>query len=388
MQLARAFFHSHRLTISISKSKILRPDPVQENISFPDLPGHPPLSLDTALVYKYLGVFLNSSSRAVFKDFNAAAVGKAQMYMVRALQLTRLGPCRSRLLFHLWTGIALPSILYGCEILPLTKQSLRAISACQHAVGKGLLQLPRHAANASVPIDAGFRPIQHIVAEKVLRYNQKVMLRPQSDWTHTCLSVHLSLQTRSPYYKLLMSHRGSTGSIFPSKSTLSRCLAQRSIQDTLILKRSTPATTIGLSFPSSLPASCFQFKSWVRDSWLSKVFARFRSGCTGLGNRVPLPDGTVYKQCPLCSRCGVSAPNSELHLIMSCPSLDTARHTCMIQTFITTRSGQPSVSPLGIYKMLLDDLHPWPLMDRVVSLAYMKTEWNGLMRLEPTYLGP
>ena len=388
MQIARTFFHSHRLTISISKSRILCPDPTQDYISFPDLPDHPPLSLDLALSYKYLGVFLNSSTRAAFKDFNAAVVKKAQMFMTRALHLTRLGPCRSELLFHLWTGVALPSILYGCEVLPLTKRSLQAISTCQNVVGKSLLQLPRYAANASVPIDAGFRPVQHVIAERVLRYSQKVMLRPSSDWTQKCMSEHLSLHTRSPYYKLLMSHRGSVDRTFPSKASLSKCLTQKSIQETLILRMSTPVTTIGLSIPKSQPSSCFQFKSWVRDSWFSKVFARFRSGCVGLGNRVPLPNGVTYKHCPLCIRDGIFVTNSELHLVMSCPSLVSARQNCMIQIFINTHSGRLSgLSVLSVYRMLLDDLHPWPLMDRIISLGYMKTTWNTLMGIEPTYLG-
>ena len=389
MQITRTFFYSHRLTISISKSKILSPDPAQDTISFPDLPDQPPLSLDAALSYKYLGVVLNSSSRAAFKDFNAAAVNKAQMFMTRALRLTRLGPCRSQLLFYLWTSIALPSILYGCEVIPLTKQSLKAISTCQHIVGKSLLQLPRHAANASVPIDAGFRPVQHVVAERVIKYSQKVMLRPSSDWTQKCMSTHISLQARSPYYRLLTSHRVSVPTTFPSNTALSKCLTQKSIQETLVLKRSTPSTTIGLSFPHSRPLSCFQFKPWVTDSWLSKIFSRFRSGCTGLGNRVPLPNGSLHKQCPLCLRDGTTVTNSELHMIISCPSLASARHKCMIQTFIATRSVQQFRSPaLRIYQMLLDDLHPWPLVDRIVSLGYMKMKWNGLMRIDPTYLGP
>ena len=311
------------------------------------------------------------------------------MYMTRALHLTRLGPCRSQLLFSLWTGVALPSILYGCEILPLTKKSLKAISTCQNIVGKSLLQLPRCAANASVPIDAGFRPVQHVISERVLRYSQKVLLRSSSDWTHKCMSEHISLNTRSPYYKMLMSHRGSLDSTFPSKASLSRCLTQKSLQETLLLRRSTPATTIGLSLPKSQPSSCFQFKFWVQDSWLSKVFARFRSGCVGLGNRVPLPNGVTYKHCPLCLRDGTFVTNSEFHLVMSCPSLDSARRNCMIQTFINIHSGRLSRSPvLSVYRMLLDDLYPWPLKDRMISLGYMKTAWNTLMGIEPTYLGP
>ena len=231
------------------------------------------------------------------------------MFMTRALCLTRLGPCRSQLLYYLWTAIALPSILYGSEIIPLTKQSLRAISTCQNAIGKSLLQLPRHASNASVPVDAGFRPIQHVVAERVLKYSQKVLLRPPTDWTKKCMSEHISLQTRSPYYKLLMSHRVTVNSSFPSQATLRRCLTKKSIQEVLLLKQNTNSTTMGLSVPLHPPTTCFQMKPWVTDSWLSKVFARFRSGCTGLGNQLPLPDGATYKRCPLCLRDGVSVPN-------------------------------------------------------------------------------
>ena len=76
-------------------------------------------------------------------------------------------------------------------------------------------------------------------------------------------------------------------------------------------------------------------------------------------------------------------------MVMSCPSLVSVRHECMIQTFITTHSRQNSGLPaLVIYKMLLDDMHHSPLMDRMISLGYMKVKWNGLMGIEATYLGP
>ena len=384
MQVTRTFFHAHKLTISITKSKIMSPDPRLDGISFPDLPDQPPLTLDATMSYKYLGVLLNSSTRAAFKDFNATAVKKAQMFKIRALSLSRLGPCRSQLLYYLWTAVALPSILYGSEVLPLTKKTLRAISTCQNTIGKSLLQLPRHASNASVHIDAGFRPIQHVVAERVLRYSQKVMLRPPTTWTKKCLYEHLSLQARSPYYKLLMSHRIDVNSTFPSKTTLSRCLAKKSLQEILLLKQSTISTSMGLTIPLRPSGLTFKMRFWVTDSWLSKVFARFRSGCTGLGNQLPLPDGSLYKLCPLCLRDGSCTFNNELHMLLICPSLSYARQRCVIQAFLASR---PGMCKSKVYKQLLDDSNCWPLRERIYSLGFMKTSWNTMMDLEPTYLG-
>ena len=150
IQQTPEFFQAHRLLISSTKSKIIHHDSNQDGLSFPDIPCHPPLSLDAVLSYKYLGVVLNSSSRAMFKDHNAAAVKRAKMFMSRALYLTRTGPCRSLLLHRLWTCVALPSILYGCEVAPLTKESIRVITVCQNTVGRSILGLAKYASNAAV----------------------------------------------------------------------------------------------------------------------------------------------------------------------------------------------------------------------------------------------
>ena len=148
--------------------------------SFPDSTNTDPLTLEAVCCFKYLGIHINSSSRNLFKSFNDNVKKKARNYLSSVLNLVRSGPDRSELAHTLWCRCALPSILYGTEIMPLTDSTISEIEKCNTQVGKFILQIPRSSSNASAYIDAGLRPIWSLIAEKVLLYASSVMSKPLS----------------------------------------------------------------------------------------------------------------------------------------------------------------------------------------------------------------
>ena len=58
------------------------------------------------------------------KDFNSVVRTKADRYHCCLLSLVRSGPDRSQTALLLWRLVALPSILYGTEVMPLTKATV------------------------------------------------------------------------------------------------------------------------------------------------------------------------------------------------------------------------------------------------------------------------
>ena len=145
MSITRDYFSAHRLQISATKSKVMCYNATTGRTVFT---GHQqdPLCLEEVLCYKYLGVPVSCSPYSLFRNFNDQVKKRAHSYLSSVLALVKTGPDRSELAHTLWTSCALPSILYGCEVMPLTQATIDEVERCQSQVGKFILQLPRSSA--------------------------------------------------------------------------------------------------------------------------------------------------------------------------------------------------------------------------------------------------
>ena len=108
------------------------------------------MTLEMVLKFKYLGVLINSTPYNMFTSFDGQVRNKAMRYLGSVFNLTRDGPNRSYLAFILWSKVALPSILYGVEIIPITQGTLTLIERCQMRVGKFILQVDESSANVGM----------------------------------------------------------------------------------------------------------------------------------------------------------------------------------------------------------------------------------------------
>ena len=180
----------------------------------------PSITLDQVISFKYLGIPLSSSPYSLFKGYNDQVKQRATSYLARVMSIVKTGPDRSSLAYTLWTQVALPSILYGAEVLPLTDGTISEIEKCQAAVGKIILQIPRSSANVSVHIDSGLRPIWSLVAEKVLLYSHSTMSKPLSFWPKMAMNECMTLGQKSPYFRYLLKWKAKTDSfdLPPTKS--------------------------------------------------------------------------------------------------------------------------------------------------------------------------
>ena len=313
MTITRGYFKKHRLTLSESKSKTMSHDSSTGETKF-NGPQLSTLTLEQVLSFKYLGIPLGSSPYCLFKYFNDQVKKKAHSYLSSVLSLVRTGPDRSEMAYILWTRCALPSILYGSEIIPIDQGTIAEVAKCQSAVGKFILQLPRSSSNSCSSIDAGLKPVWAVVAEKFLHYSRSTMTKPSTSWAKMAMNENLSLGVQSPYTRCLLKWREATTCFgLQSKKKISDCIHRAAVASVLDEQRLTFVTTFAMNGP--LPHSShrwFKPKSWVDDSGCSKIIAQFRACNSGLGNRGPTKNGQFFKLCPLCSKAGETAINNEV----------------------------------------------------------------------------
>ena len=313
MEITRDFFTNHKLEISEKKSKIFNHDCATGKTTFQSSHLQTPLHLENVMAFKYLGFPLNCSPHNFLKDFNEQVKRRAQNYLVSVLSLVRSGPDRSALAYTLWCRCALPSILYGTEIMPLTQATISEVEKCQHAVGRFILQLPRGSANCSSFLDAGLKPVWSHIAEKVILYSQSLMSRPSSYWAKIAMDENLTLGNKSPYTRYLLKWKTATDCFGLPPKQIRAAVKRSAILDVFRQQRQTSTSCFAMNEPASSSSnSWFRPKLWVTDSSSSKIIAQFRSCNLQLGNRGPAKNGQFYKLCPLCTRAGTSALNNEV----------------------------------------------------------------------------
>ena len=314
MHTTRTFFANHHLDISESKSKIMTHDSATGKTSFSDSSNIPPLTLDNVLSFKYLGIPLSCSPRCLFQYFNENVKKKAKTYLSCVLSFVKSGPDRSELAYTLWTRCALPSILYGTEVMPLTLATIAEVERCQTAVGKFILQIPSSSANCSVYLDAGLKPVWAVIAEKVILYANSTMKKDLSYWPKKAMNEHISSGSQSSYTRNLIKWKHSTNSFgLTSKMQTKASVTRAATIDVLSQQNATSLTTFAMNDPINSPTNeWFKPKSWVNDSCSSQILAQFRACNSNLGNRGPARNGKFYKLCPLCAETGSTALNNEV----------------------------------------------------------------------------
>ena len=315
LSITRTYFNSHKLQIASKKTKIITFDASTGKTTFNGTNSLSPISFDAVLSFKYLGIPLCSSPYNLFKSFNDLVKQKATNYVSSVLSLVRSGPDRSKLAHSLWTQVALPSILYGANIIPLTQATISEVERCQSIVGKFILQLPRNSSNSCSFLDAGLKPIWAEVAHKVLTYSYSVMIKPCSYWPKIALQEQISCGNKSAYTRYLLKWKTATNSFNLNPKQIKAAVDHFSKIEILNDQKTTSTSTFAMNSPAfSYNCDWFVPKPWVNDSYASKLISEFRACNSGLGNRAPTKNGLFFKLCPLCSKVGIKAINNEVTL--------------------------------------------------------------------------
>ena len=345
------YFAEHGLKVSTKKTKLMTFPDGEGDITFiGDYPDSP-LTLDIVSKFKYLGVKFSSQPYKLFSDFNLSVTQKCDSFLHSLLSLTRDGPDRSFMALTMWRQIALPSILYGVECIPLTQNTIKKIQNTQNQIAKYALQVPNSSANLQVIIDAGLFPIQFIICQKVLQYANKLKFRPNHNLASVCFSH--SFATNSRYAQYVNSQLSLLNTFPHIPTNIPRAIHLAIVE---LLETTLPQFSSCLVLKIPALDSLGSCKQWLNDTVQSGVYAKFRSLNCNLGNRFQTMEGFSSKICPFCYQDGKIAQNNEIHLVIECPKFDKIREETIIGPLLQRlHQNEPSATSFGLYKAIMDD---------------------------------
>ena len=103
----------------------------------------------------------------------------------------------------LWQNIAIPSILYGCEVVPFSTSAIDEIERHQSSIGKFTLGLPPSAPNISSTTILGVAPFRELLYSMQLKYLARLLNQDQLRWSKDAFMDHIEGDWQSPYVRYL-----------------------------------------------------------------------------------------------------------------------------------------------------------------------------------------
>ena len=137
-------------------------------------------TLEKVLEFKYLGIKTQLNPRRSALAMMERAKSLANSYRKTCIYD---GPDSVDLSLCLWQNVAIPSILYGCEIVPFSSSAISKIERHQSAVGKFSMGLPVSAPNISTTAILGVAPFKETLYSAQLQYLSKLFKQDDRRWS-------------------------------------------------------------------------------------------------------------------------------------------------------------------------------------------------------------
>ena len=341
-------FHCTKLNmkISVKKSQIISPDDrVMWTVLEED--GTTSISLKKVLEYKYLGVQTGSSYYQTRQNWQKRALDVANKYKWCCMRFSKLGPDKVMLGTMAWTAAAVPSILFGCETIPIADKYIEDIERTQATLGKYLLGLPPSAPNILVQTELGILYFRHKLYSQVLKYYTRVLLMNKSRWPALALDEHLRRPSASPYFKFIHKIRTEVG-LLEAPLTM-ECLHE-SLQEHFINKVN--SSIARMSLIGLRPLREFEKQLYVCENKAAETIAKFRLNRVDLGKIVARENRRVQTKCPLCPTAIPMYQNSPFHIVMECNSLKEIKKVTGLSIYVNL-SMLKNVSPIDTYRNYL-----------------------------------
>ena len=120
-----------KMKISETKSKIVS---TVDDIGWPSFEEHNgyALTLEQTKAYKYLGVSLKANIKSTRKDYNEKIQSKARSWAKSIMHLRHTDPDKVCVALALWINYAIPSLLYGTEVLQTNQTAIRVVEVQQN----------------------------------------------------------------------------------------------------------------------------------------------------------------------------------------------------------------------------------------------------------------
>ena len=352
MMMVKTHADSLRLEINTdpSKSEVLAQEGIEgDSWNLLDDSGDIVLSLKQVMQYKYLGTDIFASMSKTAREKLKLCVAKAKQHKGSCIHISRDGPDVVDMVLATWNNIAIPSILFGCEMIPFTDTAIQEIERTQSQIAKYALGLPIYAANISAQIDLGMRPFKQVLYDLQLSYYIRVLDLDDARWVKQALLDHLSMSWSSPYLQYISQVRRELGifSLPQNPSQLKGLLNSYFINET-------NDALAAMSLPWLKPISKYRKSRYVKEGERSEFVAGFKFNAVNIGQRFPRL-GRAHKQryCPLCPD---MQENSLLHMTFFCPALEDTRKVATGLSSFRNMCKAKDFSDLKVFALFLNGL--------------------------------
>ena len=317
-----------RMKISQKKTQVITPNSTPD-WSIMDPTNGNLLELQQVQEYSYLGVMQKITLKLTTEAKNASMLASAKAFQGTLFRLKSTLPDQVATYRAMWENIALPSFLYGADVIPIDPTTVEALDKIQRFVARTLLGVPKSSINEVAVLEMGFKPmILRILTAKVKFYLKVKEGRSACKMTKTCLDLLLGMGNST--------YLNNLNSLLAQYNLTHDTLTGSSLSD--IEAQIINNVTMSVQLKSSLnllpiPTKFWKMSAHVEEGLWSKMFSRFRCMNAGLGNRdthyksyaVHIEDGRI-SDCPLC----ITGPNNEVHLLTGCTVMNRHRAQIMV----------------------------------------------------------
>ena len=321
--LSLVYDHARRLKMEINtsrdKSEVISPVGNEgDEWEVKDAAGNSVLTLNQVVKYKYLGCPTMESMHKTSIEHQKQCVDKAYKFKGSCIYLSKEGPDVVQMVLATWRNIALPSILYGTEMIPFSQHTILEIEKIQNQVAKFALGVPIGCAGICAQLDLGLKPFRQVLYEHQLKFYLRVLKLPESWWVRQALEEHLSCTWNSPYLSYISDIRNLMGihELPMRENKLVSCINEYFVRNTNFCLASH-------NLPWLTPIKAFKMQSYVSEGKASACLAKFRFDVAGIGNKYPR-NGHV-STCKYCPLCPLRVDNSVQHVAFFCPSVENVR---------------------------------------------------------------
>ena len=321
--------HADNLKMEINtgkdKSEVLSPDGMAGDLwQVMDDRGGTTLSLRQVIKYKYLGTSTMTSMHKIGLEKQRECVSKAHKYKGSCIYMSKEGPDVVDMVAATWCNIALPSILFGTEMVPFSESTILELERTQNQVAKYALGVTLSTAGVCAQVELGFKPVRQLLYEHQLKFYSRLLQLDSSRWVKQAFLEHQSATWSSPYIAHIRSIRSKIGMY-----ELPMCQARLLRFTGEFFVGATNAALSSLSLPWLNPISRFRRQAYVQESEASVTLAQFRYDVAHIGNKFPRVGRlNTHRDCPLCP---CPTPNTVSHLALFCPEIELVRkeHTSL-----------------------------------------------------------
>ena len=176
--------------MSTKKSKVIYPN--KNPVIIVDQYGSDVLTLDKVTQYRYLGINTFATRYKTGCEKQKHAILTAKKYKGACLNVSNRGPDTTELATKVWTTIAIPAILFGCESVPFSDTTVDTINRIQSQVFKSLLSLPISTHNILTQTEFGVPHFGNFLYKHQLNAVTRWLNLPTSRWASLAMYEHMS----------------------------------------------------------------------------------------------------------------------------------------------------------------------------------------------------